>query len=159
MRKHQLLVIGSMAFCAALLAGQSPPPTLLGPLPKIQQVHARGDNAEFHTFEFDGQQYRVQLSHSDILSGPEWNPSLPLPLSFAKVEGIARQQLRKLGAEDEALPVTGFEVRRLLGVAEPRWYYAVTFRSALDIRGEAFDRVTLLVSLGGGQPGQIMVNR
>ncbi len=29
-------------------------------------------------------------------------------------------------------------------------FYAVTFRSALDVRGEPFDRITLLVSLAWG---------
>jgi len=158
MRKNQILLIGSAAFCAALVIGQTPPPTLPGPLPKILQAKGPGFEAEVRNFEFDGQAYRVLLPHRDILSGPEWNPSLPLPLSFAKVEEIARGQLRKLGAEDEALPVAGFEVHRLLEVAEPKWYYAVTFRSALDVRGELFDRITLLVSFGG-QPGEIMVRR
>ncbi len=106
------------------------------------------------TFEFEGQKYRVALRHQQILSGPEWNPALPLPLGFAEVENIARQQLRKLGAEDEALQITALQLQRLRDTAQSRWYFAVTFRSALDVRGEPFDRITFLVSLQG-EPGQV----
>ncbi len=157
MRISQLVVVASAVLCAALVLGQTLPPTLpRTPLPKIYSAPGGGGGAraEVSTFEFGGQKYRVTLPHREILSGPEWNPTSPLPLSFVKVEEIARQDLRKLGAEDEALQLTTLQLQRLRDTAESRWYYAVTFRSALDVRGEPFDRITFLVSLQG-QPAQV----
>ena len=106
MRIHQFLVVAGAVCCAALVFGQTLPPALPGPLPKIAMVHKRGPEAEIRAFKFDGQEYRAVLSHRDILSSPSWKPESPLPLSFTKVEEIARQEFRKLGAEDEALQLT-----------------------------------------------------
>ena len=155
MRTHQFLVAGSVVCCAALVLGQTLP-SALPPraLPKIGFRSTHVYPYELRAFKFDGQEYRVSLPHRDIFSGPPWNPGLPPPLTFAKVEEIARQEFRKLGAEDEALQLTGFQLQRLLDTAETGWYYAVTFRSMLDIGGDPLDRITFLVTLQG-QPARI----
>lgn len=154
MRTYQFLLVGSVVCCAALALGQTLPSALPQPLPKRYHISGRGPEVEIHFFKFDGREYRVSLPHRDIFSGPSWKPGLPLPLSFAEIEEIARHEFRKLGAEDEALQLTGFQLQRLLDTAEPRWYYAVTFRSMLDIGGDPLDRITFLVTLGG-QPAQL----
>jgi hypothetical protein len=156
MKKKLLWVIGGAAFCAALVLGQNLPPTVPAlrtqgfyqPTPKPET------GAEARKFEFDGKGYRCLLLDRDILSGPDWNPGATLPISFAKVEEIARGQLQTVGAEDSALQLTDFQLNRLLDKGETKWYWAVTFRSLLDMRGAPFDRVTVLVTLGGN-PGKI----
>ena len=83
---------------------------------------------------------------------PGWEPSAPLPLSLAKVEEVARTELRKLGADELWWFVTDFQICRF--GRGTNWYCAVTLKPELQPVGERPESFTLLVDLSGN-PGLI----
>jgi hypothetical protein len=61
-----------------------------------------------------------------VVGGPTWEPSKPLPLSFANVERIARTELAKLTKDEGAWEVIEFSLHRANGSVN--WYYQVGMR-------------------------------
>ena len=59
-------------------------------------VAARATTAHARLFHIAGENYRATMTHDLMQAGPDWTPSMPLPLSFGKAEEIARAELKKL---------------------------------------------------------------
>ena len=88
-------------------------------------------------FQIGGKRYKTTISHDEVKAGRAWNPSMPLPLSFAKAEEIARAELKKLvGDGDTAsweitelqlkrMPANELQLIRLPGNDEPRWFFLI----------------------------------
>jgi len=52
------------------------------------------------TFPLDHESYVATISSEARLSGPSWEASSPLPLTFAAVEELARKELRKVVTDE-----------------------------------------------------------
>jgi hypothetical protein len=90
----------------------------------------------------------------------DWQPPAPLPLGWAKVEEIARTELRKLVQDEPNWLVTDFRVSRF--ERSPGWYYAITLKPeieritlspAITLLEERPQSYTLLVDFSG-KPGK-----
>ena len=105
-------------------------------------------------FQIGANTYRVTLSHDDIFAGPEWNPSLPLPLDFRQVERITREELRKLVADESQWDVTNLGLVRLPRMMRPEWYYVVELQPKWDGVMTTRGHFSLMVTLSG-RPGKV----
>ncbi len=154
MQRNKLLAVGSAAvLCAGLMLGQTRAPVDtfergLRPHPQDQAKYIAGVPArlamglEIRLFHLNNVRYRATLSEEALLASPDWTPAKPLPLDFARAESIARQQLRKLVADDTPWEVKGFNLRsaeagmydadglRVPGKSTVKWYLQVELRSS-----------------------------
>jgi hypothetical protein len=65
--------------------------------------------------------YRAKITHDEVRLGPDWKPSMPLPLSFAKAEEIARAELKKLVDDSASWEVTELQLKRIPDEDQPIW--------------------------------------
>jgi len=96
-----LLPIGFSVLTAIVLFGQTAPRTLPSKGPKWIGPPLAGSDlngVEFRPFHFSSKEYTALLSRRDVLSGPDWNPALPLPVSLGRIEQAARSELPKEGS-------------------------------------------------------------
>src|SRR5437016_82369 len=140
------LILGAASLCAALALAQTTPVEKfergLRPHPGDQKRFLAGApepsiSAEIRVFYINNVQYRAGISEDALRPGPDWTPSKPLPLNFAIVEAIAREELRKLISDDSTWEVTGFHLRSVrvstpdlddmkLRVSNtPKWYFQI----------------------------------
>jgi len=105
-----------------------------------------------------GREYLCFLEDSGVSA--DWQPPAPLPLGWAKVEEIARTELRKLVQDEPNWLVTDFRVSRF--ERSPGWYYAITLKPeiervtltpAITLLEERPQFYTLLVDFSG-KPGR-----
>src|SRR4029077_727298 len=113
-------ILGAATFCALVVLAQISPVDRfergLRSHPGGQKIFTASaqDSSlkqEIRVFYIDGVQYWATIGEEALLSGPDWTPSKPLPLDFTKVEGIARQELRRFISEDSTWEVAGFHLR------------------------------------------------
>ena len=97
-----------------------------------------------------GREYLSMLKETRVR--PEWEPSAPLPLNLAKVEEVARTELRKLGPDDSWWIITEYQISRF--GRGTNWYYAVTLKPEIQVVGLRPESFTLLVDFSGN-PGVI----
>jgi hypothetical protein len=74
-------------------------------------------------FHIVGKHYRAIMTHDQMQAGPDWTPSMPLPLSFGKAEEIARAELKKLVPDAVSWEVTDLELKR--DEDQRKWYYVI----------------------------------
>ena len=107
-------------------------------------------------FHVGGAAYEATISQKAVLDSPSWSPSQPLPLTLARVEEIARQELRRLVDDDSKWEPTDFSLHRLKGATPPKWFYVVEFMPAKNTRDHfingRYDTVRVLVNTSGS-PG------
>ena len=151
MQKHQLLVTGGVALCAALALGQTLPPTLPS---RPSGFTALAPQLEVWSFDLQGKGYSATLSRAQVSASPEWTPSALLPLTPAKAEQIARSELRKLISDDSTWVVEEFMLRRFRGAARGRWIYVLGFKPVDGTTNATSDRFVLPMSFSG-EPAQI----
>ncbi len=77
------------------------------------------------TFHIGAKHYRARMTPDELVSEPDWKPSMPLPLNFAKVEEIARAELKKIVGDTASWEVTEFQLKRILFGDQPRWFYVI----------------------------------
>src|ERR1700690_421195 len=99
MHKYKLLLIGSALCCAVVLLAQTLPSTL----PSMEhKSYLRGSSnrsqVATQSSYIGGREYLCFLEDSG--GSADWHPPAPLPLGWARVEEIARTELRKL-VQDE----------------------------------------------------------
>jgi hypothetical protein len=151
MRKHQLLLTGGVALCAALVLGQTLPATLPS---RPSGFTALAPQLEAWSFVLQGKGYGATLSRAQVSASPEWSPSALLPLTPAKAEAIARGELRKLVSDDSTWVVEEFMLRRFRGEAQGKWIYVVGFKPADGTTNATSDRFFLPISFSG-EPAKI----
>jgi hypothetical protein len=157
MQKSQLLIIGGTFLCGALICAQTLPSTV--PLAaREHQPRAPIDlNEGFGwVFNLNGKKYEARISRDQIASGPEWSPSVSLPLNFAKAEEIARTELRKLVSYDSAWEVTELNLRRLDRETESKWYYIVKLMPKVRDRNVISDSFVMPIGFSGAA-GRVQV--
>ena len=159
MHKFRLLLIGSALCCAAVLLAQ----TLPSALPSVEHRSYFGGSSNHPRVArqsscIGGREYLCFLEDSGVSA--DWQPPAPLPLGWAKVEEIARIELRKLVQDESKWLVTDFRLSRF--ERGPGWYYAITLKpeielialtSAIALVNERPQSYTLLVDFSG-TPGK-----
>jgi hypothetical protein len=121
MKNSPLVAVILLALTGALAISQDLPSALpsrnrqyYGGLPTQPQAHA-------WLFHIVGKHYRAKITHDEVRAGPDWKPSMPLPLSFSKAEEIARAELNKLVGDSPSWEVTGLQLKRIPNEDEPIW--------------------------------------
>jgi hypothetical protein len=177
------LILGASSLCALLVLAQTSPVEKFErgnwPHPENQQHFIAGAQdpslrAEIRVFYINNVQYWARISEDALLSSPDWAPSKPLPLDFAKAEAIAREELRKLISDDSTWEVTGFHLRsvrdstpdmnelRLRVSSTPKWYFQVELKPVSGHRpegaGQRSDSFWVFIDLSG-QAGNIQAHK
>jgi hypothetical protein len=120
--KNSLLVTAILlALTGALAISQSLPSALP---PRNREAYAGGPaQPQSHSWAFHiaDKFYRAKITRDEVRLGPDWKPSMPLPLSIAKAEGIARAELKKLVADSAAWEVTELQLKRIPDEDQPIW--------------------------------------
>ena len=143
-RTKLLLVLGAATLCAVSLLAQSSPTDKLErglrPHPQDQMQFIAGPQdaglrPEVRVFYIHNVEYRARIRDEALVSSPDWTPTKPLPLDFAKAETIARRELGKLVADASSWEVTGFHLRSvrvsvpnldtLQASRTPKWYFQI----------------------------------
>lgn len=130
--------------------------------------------SEIRVFWLNHVQYLARISEDALRSGPDWTPSMPLPLDFAKAEAIARQELRKLVADDSTWELTGFHLCSVrvntADIDDPRpsagstlkWYFQIEMKPVSAARpegvGQHSDSFWVFIDLSG-QAGKIQAQK
>ena len=113
-----------VAVCGWRSSAQSPSTVPLAS--REQQAPAPSKHGGFSwIFDVNGNKYESRISREEIAAGPACSLAEPLPLSLAKAEGLAREQLRKLVRDDSLWEVTELSLRRLGEDTDSKWYYVV----------------------------------
>jgi len=157
MQTRPLLIIGAISLCAALLFAQTLPSTLPLATREHQRPSPNGGQGFGWQFNLNGKKYEAKITREQIEAGPKWTPSAPLPLSLAKAEEIARDELRKLVSDDATWELTEFNLRCLNDQTEPKWYYVVKLKHKMQDRGVMPDLFILPISFSG-ELGRIQIN-
>ena len=110
-----LLICGTLGSVLSLAQTYQRRSTVTVRPPGVWQFYVRGVG------------YSATIAQQSVLEAPAWSPSQPLPLDFARVEEIARQELHHLVDDDAAWEPTSISLSRLKGATPPRWYYVVEF--------------------------------
>ena len=128
MHEYKLLIIGSALSCAVVLLAQTLPSTL--PLEHRSYLGGSSNRSQVarQSSCIGGKVYCCYLKDSGVSA--DWQPPAPLPLGWAKVEEIARTELRKLVQDEPNWLVTDFRVSRF--ERSPGWYYAITFKPEIE---------------------------
>jgi len=148
-----LLLLGTLVSLGAFALAQTLPTTTLHTPQKGGYLNAASNSVtERRTFQLGGKEYRTRLSLEETALGPEWESPSPLPLSLAKVEEIARSELRKLVTDEPRWMVTDFHLGRF--ERRSNWYYAVTLKPDVEVAGVRADSFIALVDFSG-KPARI----
>jgi hypothetical protein len=121
--KNSLLVATILlALTGALAISQSVPSTF--PSNNRQSYIALPPQPQGHAwlFHIAGKHYHAKITHDEVKAGPDWKPSMPLPLSFAKAEEIARAELKKLVGDSASWEVTDLQLKRIPNDDQPLWF-------------------------------------
>jgi hypothetical protein len=151
MTARHLFLAAATAFCATAILGQTLPSMFPSKPPRIA---SGSPQSEVRLFRIGAKAYRVTLAHGEVFASPVWQPSMPLPIDFAKVEGIARAELRKLVSDDSRWEVTDLGLTRISQTLQPEWFYVVELRPKWDGITPPRDRFSEMVALSG-KPGKI----
>ena len=118
----------------------------------------RGDVPMVRLFELNHVRYGATISQTAVALAPEWKPSMPLPIDLAKVESIARKELRKLVSDDSKWEVTEFHLQSFHGPLAKGWYFQVGLKPMEDhtlvASGQTSDSFWVCVDLAG-EPGTV----
>lgn len=123
MKNSPLVAAILLALTGAVALSQSLPSTL--PSRNRQYYIAAPPKGYAWHFQIGGKHYRAKISHDEIKAGPDWKPSMPLPLSFAKAEEIARAELKKLVGDTASWEVTDLQLKRIPNEDQPAWFYVI----------------------------------
>ena len=121
MKNSPLVVAILLALTGALAISQDLPSTL----PSRNRQYYMGlppqPQAQAWLFQIAGKHYRAKITHDEVRAGPDWKPSMALPLSFSKAEEIARAELEKLVGDSASWEVTEVQLKRIPNEDQPIW--------------------------------------
>ena len=100
--------------------------------------------------------YKAWISGHQIETSPDWDSSQPLPLTFTRLEQIARQELARLAIDDVSWSIDGFEFRSIPAGQGLKWYFVVEMKPFWGSGPQGADRdpdsFCVYIDLGG-KPG------
>jgi hypothetical protein len=111
-------------------------------------VHTNDDAAMKSGGVLDGLSLWNSIGLKAVLSGPDWEPSEPLPLNVTEAEKIARAELRRLVRDEPSWFVYEIALWRQHVKNGPsnKWHYTIGF---FPLDGSSFDMLTVNVALSG----------
>ena len=122
-----------LALTGALAISQDLPSTL--PSRNRQYYMGLPPQAQAWLFQIAGKHYRAKITHDEVRAGPDWKPSMALPLSFSKAEEIARAELNKLIADSASWEVTDLQLKRIANEDQPIWTTSSLEGTGLEFEG------------------------
>jgi hypothetical protein len=146
--KRSLLVAAILfALAGALALSQSLPSTL--PSRNRQYYMAAPPQGHAWLFHIGGKHYRAKITHDEVKAGPDWKPSMPLPMSFSKTEEIARAELKKLVGDTASWEVTDLQLKRIPGEDQPGWCYVIGMAPREESSQQKHDSFFAVMTLSG----------
>ena len=152
MKKHRILFTGLSVLCGAAVLSQTLPSSLPSKGPRSYGVPGSAGEAQF--FNLGGKRHRAAISYQEIAAGPDWRPSMPLPLSPTRAEEIARTELGRWLPDNAGWEVTDLHFKRLRGNDEPKWYCAVRMAPTVRNASSPDDSFLVLINFAG-TPGPV----
>jgi hypothetical protein len=149
MKNPILLPVIVLVLAGAFALGQGLPSTL--PSKNRQGYITRSPQAQAYGWEFQigGKRYHARITQEEIKRGPDWTPSMPLPLSFPKVEEIARAQLNKLVGDSSSWELTDLQLKRIPGEDQRAWFYVVGLKPTDETSMQAHESFFAVMNLSG----------
>ena len=132
--KHSLSVAAILlALTGALAISQDLPSAL----PSRNRQYYGGLPTQAHAwlFQIAGKHYRAKITHDEVRAGPDWKPSMALPLSFSRAEEIARAELNKLIGDSASWEVTDLQLKRIAYEDQPIWTTPSLEGTGLELEG------------------------
>jgi hypothetical protein len=121
--KNSLLVAAMLlALAGALAISQDLPSALPSKNRQYYMAPPPQPQGYARLFHIGGKYYRAKITHDEVKAGPDWKPSIPLPLSFSKAEEIARAELKKLVGDSASWEVTDLQLKRIPNDDQPIWF-------------------------------------
>jgi len=120
MKTSRVITAVFLALSGTIIS-QTLPSTL--PSKGLQYYMPAPTKARSWLFQIAGKPYRATMTRDLMRVGPDWTPSVPLPLSFGKAEEIARAELKELVPDAASWEVTDLELKR--GEDQRKWYYVI----------------------------------
>ena len=121
MKNSRLVAAILLALSGALALGQGVPSNVPSRGRQYYMPPPRQLQGEAWLFHIGGKHYRAKLTDDEVKAGPDWGPSIPLPLSFSKAEEIARAELKKLVGDTASWEVTDLQLKRIANQDQPIW--------------------------------------
>src|SRR5437899_500886 len=115
MKNCKLILIAAilLALTGAMALSQELPSTL--PSKNRQSYISAPPLGYGWLFHIKSKRYKATISYDDVKAGPDWKPSMPLPLSFAQAEEIARAELKKLVGDTASWEINELQLKRMPG--------------------------------------------
>jgi hypothetical protein len=136
-----------LALTGAVALSQSLPSAL--PSRNRQYYMAAPPQGHAWLFHIGGKHYRAKITHDEVKAGPDWKPSMPLPLSFSKAEEIARAELKKLVGDTASWEVTDLQLKRIPSEGQPRWFYVIGMAPREESSPQEHDSFFAVMNLSG----------
>jgi hypothetical protein len=133
MKNSLLLTAVLLALTTAPAMSQELPSTLPS---RNRESYAGGPRPREHSWSFHiaDRFYRAEITDDEVRLGPDWKPALPVLLSFAKAEEIARAELKKLVGDSASWVVTDVQLKRIPDVDQPVWTTPSLSGTGLEFR-------------------------
>ena len=122
MKNSTLVATILLALSGALALSQSVPSTFPSRNRQYYMAARPQPKGQAWLFHIGGKHYRAKITHDEVKAGPDWKPSMPLPLSFSKAEEIARAELKKLVGDSASWEVTDLQLKRIPNDDHPLWF-------------------------------------
>jgi hypothetical protein len=148
MKNSPLVAAILLALTGALALSQSLPSTLPS---RNRQYYMAAAPLHGHAwlFHIGAKHYRAKITHDEVTAGPDWKPSMPLPLSFSKAEEIARAELKKLVGDTASWEVTDLQLKRIPNEDQPRWFYVIGMAPGEESSPQKHDSFFAVMNLSG----------
>jgi hypothetical protein len=147
MKDSPLVAAVVLALTGTFTLSQSLPSTL--PSRSREYYVAAPPPAHAWLFQIGGKHYRATITHDEVKAGPDWKPSMPLPLSFEKAEEIARAELKKLVGGTASWEVTDLQLKRNPGEDQSRWFYVIGMARREEGSQQKHDSFFAVMNLSG----------
>ena len=150
MKNLTLLTAMVLVLAGALALGQRLPSTLPSFVNRQAYV-TRSPRTQgcAWIFQIGGKRYHAGITYEEVKGGPDWTPSMPLPLSFPKVEEIARAQLNKIVGDSSSWELTDLQLKRIPGEDQRAWFYVVGLKPGEESLLQAHESFYAVISLAG----------
>lgn len=79
-------------------------------------------------FQIEGASYRSWMAAASLQASPDWTASQPMPVSFARLEQVARGELAKLVTDDASWSVRSFQLHSIPQELSLKWYFVIEMK-------------------------------
>lgn len=126
----------------------------VGKLRKVRNVVPPEDRREsvaelpFENSWLFGNNHTTTVPRKDVLKDPDWNPSLPLPISIDKAMALARKELAQQVKNAAAWEITSIELQALPDRRQ-KWFFVLSFHLPTPSDSGGSTSFVLLVTFDG----------